>query len=624
VLAASLHYFRIAPRDLVPALEALRRLGIDSVETPVPWSRHERGGRVVFEDPSAALLVLLESAARLGLGVHLRLGPVVGSDLTGLGLPDSVAADRETAARHPDGSPQVVPVPPRWLLLPSCASRAYRERAGAWISAAASAVAPFAGPTGPLRSLILGDAWPFLGRNPLAAPDHHPDALAAWEAFRAAADPDVRARLLPPAPPGTETPAPARLGLARFAERMYLELLRDLLHVAARATGDRVPLAVTAPPAGLFQPVGVGALAGLADRVGLDAYGWRERPAALDRDARLVAGTAREPFASFVPVGTPPYLPLLDERDQLHALRSCLAAGLRGVVLSMGVGRDRWCGGLLDEALRETEGTHLYRRLLHGLARSGWFAGRRRPVAALVVPRAYVRGALAAIADLAGPVAPGLAAAAGFDPPAALDPADDGPTGGAWWRWFASAERALQDLGVPYVLVDDEGPGFPNVPLLLAPTLADCPASLAELLSRRAAGGAPTVCGPALPGRDLESSRPLAPAADLRASMAPPDAASLADALGMPPPGRPPDRLERAVFLDAAGKPVGLALVHRGTRDLPIGPAVEERAAERVPGGAGAPVVGWRDVEEPGLQRAGGRLAPGEVRLLAPIRKEAP
>lgn len=624
MLAASLHYFRMAPRDLAPALEALRRLGIDSIETPVPWSYHERDGGFVFDSDSAPLVALLETTARLGLGVHLRLGPVVGSDLTDLGLPPAVAADRETAARHPDGSPQVVPVPPRWLLLPSCASRAYRERAGAWIAAASSAAAPFAGPAGPLRSLILGDAWPFLGRNPLAAPDHHPDALAAWEAFRAAADPDARARVLPPVPPGAETPAAARLGLARFAEHTYVEMLRDLLHAAARAAGDRVPLAVTAPPAGLFQPVGVGVLAGLAERVGLDAYGWRERPAALDRDARLVAGTAREPFASFVPAGTPPYLPLLDERDQIHALRSCLAAGLRGIVLSMGVGRDRWCGGLLDEALREAEGTHLYRRLLHGLARSGWFAGRRRPVAALVVPRGYVRGALAAVADLAGPVAPGLAAAAGFDPPGALDPSDDGPAGGGWWRWFVGAESALQDLGAPYVLVDDEGPGVPDVPLLLSPTLADCPASLADLLRRRAARGAPTLCGPVRPVRDLETGRPLESPVDLPAATVPPDAASLAAALGIPFRRGPHDRLERALFRDAAGELVGLALVHRGTRELPIGLAIEGLAAGPGPGGADPPAAGWRDVDEPGLQRAGGSIAPGEVRLLAPVRKEAP
>lgn len=624
VLAASLHYFRMAPSAFAPALDALRRLGIDSIEAPVPWSRHERGDGFVFDGDAAHLVALLEAAARRNLGVHLRLGPAVGSDLTGLGLPPSVATDRETAARHPDGSPQVVPLPPRWLLLPSCASRAYRERARAWISAAASAAAPFAGPGGPVRSLIVGDAWPFLGRNPLAAPDHHPDALAAWEAFRAAADPDVRVRFLPPAPPGGEVAPEARLGSARFAERLYLDLLGDLLRAAEESAGGNVPLAVTVPPAGLFQPVGVGALARLADRVGLDAYGWRERPAALDRDARLVAATAREPFASFVPAGTPPYLPLLDERDQVHALRVCLAAGLRGAMLSMGVGRDRWCGGLLDEALREAESTHVYRRLFHGLSRSEWFAGRPRPVAALVVPRAYVRGALAAAVDLAGPVAPGLAAAAGFDPPAALDSADLGPTGGAWWRWFLAAESVLQNLGVPYALLDDEGPAHLDVPLLLAPTLADCPASLVELLRRRVAAGARSLCGPVRPEREIETGRPIELPAGLPVPVAVPDAPSVAAGLGLPP-GRPPsDRLERALFLDAAGAPVGLALVHRGSRDLPIGLATEGLASESGLAGAGAPGIEWRDVEAPGLERARGSVAPGEVRLLVPVRKGTP
>ncbi|MBN1773973.1 MAG: beta-galactosidase [Deltaproteobacteria bacterium] len=623
MLAASLHYFRLAPQAVAPALEALRRLGIAAVETPVPWSCHERGGGFVFDGDSAHLVALLETAARLGLGVHLRLGPVVGSDLTGLGLPASIAADRDLAARHPDGSPQVVPVPPRWLLLPSCASHAYRERAAAWVAAVASAVAPFAGPAGPLRSLILGDAWPFLGRSPVGAPDHHPDALAAWDAYRAAADPDVRARGLPAALPGPDAPRPARLGLARFAETSYLEHLRDLLRAAATAVGDTVPLAVTLPPAGLFQPVGAGTLAALVDRVGLDAYGWHERPAALDRDARLVAGTAREPFASFVPVGTPPYLPQLDGEDQLHALRSCLAAGLGELVLSMGVARDRWSGGLLDEALREGEPTHVYRRLLHGLTRSGWFAGRRRPVAALVVPRGYVRGALVACAELVGPVAPGFASAAGFDPPAALEPADEGPGGGAWWRWFRAAETALQELGVPYVLFDDEGPAAPDPPLLLAPTLAECPATLAALLRRRVARGATTICGPTRPERDLETGRSLEPLDGLPFLVAP-TAETLGSALGTAFARPPRERLERALFVDAVGAPTGLALVHRGSRELPIGLATEGLAPGSGPDVDDGATEGWRDVDEPGLLRAAGSISPGEVRLLVPARKEAP
>lgn len=621
MLAASLHYFRLAPRALAPALEALRRLGIDSVETPVPWSRHEHGDGFSFSGDSGDLVALLENAARLGLGVHLRLGPVVGADLTGLGLPAAVAADRDLAARHPDGSPQVVPLPPRWLLLPSCASRRYRERAAAWVAAAAAAAAPFAGAGGPLRSLILGDAWPFLGRSPVAAPDHHPDALADWAVYRAAAAPDPGARDLPATLPGADAPLHARLGLAAFAEATYLELLRGLLRAAAGAVGDAVPLAVTVPPAGLFQPVGVGALAALADRVGLDAYGCRERPAALDRDARLVAGTAREPFASFVPVGTPPYLPQLDERDQLHALRTCLAAGLRGVVLSMGVARDRWCGGLLDEALHESDATHVYRRLLPGLARSGWLAARRRPGAVLVVPRGYVRGALVAAAELAGPAAPGLAAAAGFDPPAVLEPADENPAGGAWWRWFTAAERALQELGVPYALADDEGPAALEAPLLLAPTLSDCPASLAAVLRRRAARGAPTLCGPARPERDLETGRPLEPLDGLRPAAAP-EASTIAAALGTATARSPQGRLERALFVDAAGAVAGLALVHRGARELPLGLATEGLAPG--PGADGSPATGWRDVDEPGSLGAAGSVAPGDVRLLVPARREAP
>jgi hypothetical protein len=648
LLAASFHYFRHRPGAFAPALQALRNLGADSVESPVPWAAHEDGpGRFAFDRDAAHLPAFLTEAARVGLAVHLRLGPAVGSDLTGLGLPPAVSADRSTAARHPDGTPHVVPLPPRWLLAPSYASRTYRARARAWIAAVAEAVRPFLIPTGPVQTLMLGDLWPFLGRNPAAAPDCHEDALAAWNTARAAATPVERDRLWPgePAPSGSFPGSPefAGIGLVRFAERTYLDFLAALVAAARDVVGDATTVAATTPPAGLFAPVGAGLLANAFDRVGLDAYGDRRHPLPLDRDARLLAGTVRRPFASFLPVGTPPYLPHLDVDDQLHALLACLAAGLGGVMLSMGLGRDRWCGGLLDEALHDHDATYRYRRLLHGVGRSNWLAGRCRPVAALLVPRDYVRGALAATAELIGAPAPGLAAAFDFPPPAALDPADRTPTGGAWWRWFEEAEYALHALGAPYVLVDDEGPLAPDVPLLLAPTLAACPKATLDRLRARIGRGAAVLCGPATPEHELASGA----AVDVTGFPAPlpsVDLDAVANALEDRHVRPPVERLERLSLFDATGELSGLALVNRSRRDIPLGVALEgwspsgalpvssrtptseprpRRDTAAVPPST-PPVL--HDLDEPGAAPAAGTVAPGAIRLLvpAPRRRDQP
>jgi hypothetical protein len=281
----------------------------------------------------------------------------------------------------------------------------------------------------------------------------------------------------------------------------------------------------------------------------------------------------------------------------------------------MGLGRDRWCGGLLDEALHDNDATHRYRRLLHGLRRSNWLAGRCRPVAALLVPRDYVRGALAAAAELVGAPAPGLAAAFDFPPTAALDPADRTPTGGAWWRWFREAEHALHVLGVPYVLVDDEGPLAPDVPLLLAPTLADCPKATLDRLRTRVARGTAVLYGPVAPERELATGA-SADAGGLPPPLATPDVGALASALGEAYVRPAVERLERLPLFDGSAELSGLALVNRSHRDIPLGVALE----------GFAPPAAFHDLDEPGAAPAAGTLAPGAIRLLvpAPRRRDLP
>ncbi|MBI5500036.1 MAG: beta-galactosidase [Deltaproteobacteria bacterium] len=630
MIAASLHYFRRRTDSVPEALAALRRLGADAVESPVPWSVHDDGRRVAFDDDGAHLVAFLEATAKAGLGAVLRLGPVVGADLTGLGLPRHVASDRELAARGPDGAARVVPLPPRWFLAPSYDSRTYRARSCAWIAAVAEVVRPFLAPGGPVRNVLIGDLWPFAGRSPVGSPDFNPDALAAWEAARDAAPPGERARMFGTAPadaPGDGGPAGilAGIGLGRFAERGYAAWLQALAGTAAAAwpaagspapggAGSSAALGTTLPAAGIFPPVGAGLIGRAFDAVGLDALAAPARPATLERALRLVAGTARRPLASFVAAGAPIWLPPASSSDPLHELRACLAAGLGGVVLSMGVGRDRWSGGLLDESLREHESAHRFRRLLHGLGRSSWLRGRRRPSAALLVPRDYVRGALAASAVLAGAPAAGLAAAFGFDPASALDHADESPGGGAWWRWLETAEAALQELGVPYDLVDDEGPAAIEAPLLLVPTLADAPRATLDRIRAQLARGAAVIVGPSTPCRELASGDNVP--AGLPAPVAVPTAALLAAALGAAHSPPPAPRLERSVLLDDAGAAVGLALVNRSPRELPLGLALD----------GVEPSLSWSDLDEPGCAAAAGTVPPGSVRLLVPGArpKEAP
>ncbi len=620
MLAASFHYFRRPPRFFGRALAAIRSLGFDSVESPVPWSEHESSGRFAFDSDTAHLGAFLEEAGRIGLGAHLRLGPCVGAELTCLGLPRSVASDPATAAGNAAGRPLVVPIPPRWMLAPSYASRAYRERSAGWIRAACAAIAPWVAPRGPVLSVAVGDVVPYLGRSPVAPADQSPDAVEAYEAARAELRPAERDRLMPAdrsAPPAS---ADAAIGAMLFAERLYLDYVAGLAAAAAEH-GCRA-VATTLPPAGLFHPVGAGLLASSFERLGLDVYGWAGAPRPLDRDLRLLAGSVRRPFASLVAAGTPPWLPHLGPADNLHGLRACLAAGLDGIVVSPAVAHDRWAGGLLDERLRESsDPAQAVRKLVHGVARSGWLDMRPRPAAAIVLPRDYVRAALGASASVLGPLSPCLPAALGFPPTLALDPADDDPSGGAWWSWFEAAERALEEAGAPWVIVDDESPvdvDAAATPLLLVPALAAAPAATLRRVRSHLERGGVVVAGPRRPVRDIATREPIAALPAAAVFVERPDVAVVTEALraaGLAE-AAPGDGVERRLLADPRGKAARGICTGPGDARAPRGVAIVNRSAGAVPAARAAPAGEWRDLDEPGVAPAGGVVRPGAIRLL--------
>ena len=614
MLAASLHYFRTPPRSFARALAALRSSGFDTVESPVPWCEHERAGDFEFSSDGAQLIAFVEEAARAALGVHLRLGPCVGSGVTHFGLPSDIAEDASIAARLPAGGPQVVPVPPRWTLAPSYASRAYGERAAAWIRSVCTALRPYSGPGGPVRSIAVGDARPFLGRAAAVPGDRHPDAVAAFEVFRAAADPAERDRLLPPVRLESfdRASSAAAVGAALFAERVYLDWLETL--AAAAAESLDIPIATSVPSSGLFAPVGAGMLACRFERLGFDAYGWKDVPRPLERDLRLAAGTARHPFASHVATGTPPHLPHLGPEDNLAGLRACLATGVRGIVVSAGIARDRWIGGVLDEPLREfTDVSVPVRRLLSGVSRSGWLRLGRPARAAIVLPRSLVRAAMAASSAWLGPIGPDLLGAAGQPPPSAADPRDAGLAGGAWWRWLEAAERALDRAGVPYVIADDEGPLDPDpreTPLLLVPTADEIAPATLRRIRRHAEAGGIVVLGPAAPTRDLITgeSVPALPSGIVVAESPESDAAAAAirGAARVEPDADGDVVVERVLLRERAepGPVGGLVATNRSRRTLPVARVAGEGR--------------WRDLDEPGTAAAKGTVEPGATRLLVP------
>ncbi|MER7512681.1 beta-galactosidase family protein [Streptomyces lavendulae] len=87
VLSGSLHYFRVHPGQWADRLERVAALGLNTVDTYVPWNFHERTpGDLRFDGPRD-LERFIGLAGRAGLDVIVRPGPYICAEWDNGGLP---------------------------------------------------------------------------------------------------------------------------------------------------------------------------------------------------------------------------------------------------------------------------------------------------------------------------------------------------------------------------------------------------------------------------------------------------------------------------------------------------------------------------------------------------------
>ncbi|GAA3016610.1 glycoside hydrolase family 35 protein [Streptomyces fulvorobeus] len=95
LLSGALHYFRVLPEQWPHRLHMLRALGLDTVETYVPWNFHEpRPGAYDFTGP-ADLDRFLHATREAGLRAIVRPSPYICAEWENGGLPWWLLADRE-------------------------------------------------------------------------------------------------------------------------------------------------------------------------------------------------------------------------------------------------------------------------------------------------------------------------------------------------------------------------------------------------------------------------------------------------------------------------------------------------------------------------------------------------
>ncbi|RAX49844.1 beta-galactosidase [Arthrobacter sp. AQ5-05] len=102
IISGALHYFRTHPEQWRSRLHWLRLMGLDTVETYVPWNLHEpRQGQFNFSG-GADLERFVKLAAEEGLKVILRPGPYICAEWDNGGLPSWLTAQPGIRVRTRD------------------------------------------------------------------------------------------------------------------------------------------------------------------------------------------------------------------------------------------------------------------------------------------------------------------------------------------------------------------------------------------------------------------------------------------------------------------------------------------------------------------------------------------
>ncbi|MFC8765680.1 beta-galactosidase [Streptomyces sp. NPDC057193] len=101
-LSGGLHYFRVHPEQWQDRLRKARLMGLNTVETYVPWNLHQpRPDRFVM-DGGLDLPHFLDLAAAEGLHVLLRPGPYICAEWEGGGLPSWLLTEPDIQLRSRD------------------------------------------------------------------------------------------------------------------------------------------------------------------------------------------------------------------------------------------------------------------------------------------------------------------------------------------------------------------------------------------------------------------------------------------------------------------------------------------------------------------------------------------
>jgi len=475
-----MHYWRHAPHEWRPGLEAMRSMGLRLVDTYVPWGIHESApGEHDFGENDARLDVarFIETAHEVGLRCVLRPGPHINAELTYFGLPERIVWNPECQARTPGGQPVMLPIVPIAFPVPSYASDAFLDETARWYRAVGRTLSRLRWPQGPIVLVQVDNEGALYFRDGVYDQDYHPDALHAFRVFLRAkyrhlrvlreawGDPAVTFATVEP-PRRFDAKELRQLtrhvDWTEFHEQLLSTAMERMAAALVDAGFDGLPTTHNLPLGESATPLNPGRMAAI-DLIGLDYY-HRATPAEhwtiLRRTTEMASrceGRDRPAYGAEVGAGFPPFFAPIDEHDSIYTLMCAIAYGLRGFNLYMAVERDRWIGAPIDPHGRPRALAARYASLLAAIERTKLHSLRRRAPVRLVVPRALRR--LARATHAFGPLTPALFHVLGAGWRESVLERDFGrgaPPAMAAEGYLRAFERALHARGVPFAYAGGE------------------------------------------------------------------------------------------------------------------------------------------------------------------------
>jgi beta-galactosidase len=528
--AGAMHYWRHAPEDWGPCLDAMKAMGLRLVDTYIPWGVHEiEQGRFDFGERYGRLDVarFIRLAAERGLFVIARPGPHINAELTFFGLPERVVWDRECQARTPRDNPVILPIVPVAFPVPSYASDAFFDETALWFEAVGREVGGLLYPNGPIVMLQVDNEGALYFRDGPYDQDYHPDAIRLFRAFlrekyssvtslREAWNIDETIAFSTVTPPvrfdAKEANELARhLDWMEFHEHLLAEAMGRFGQSLENAGLASVPTLHNFPLGEAATALNASRMAEVVDLIGLDYYhpaNPQHHMTIMRRTGELVTrceGRQVPPFGAEVGAGFPPFFPPLDDADSLYTLMTAMGYGLRGFNLYMAVDRDRWVGAPIDVHGIPRHLADEYHALIEVLDKVGFAKLRRATPVKLVVPRALRR--LARATHAFGPVTPAAFNVAGAGPLESCLEDDFGLgevapiVGESYVRAF---ERALLARGVPFSYAGGESleMSILGASWIVCTTAGGLKADVVGSLRAAHERGVAVTIGPRVPTRD--------------------------------------------------------------------------------------------------------------------------